>query len=346
MRTEWDRYRREYDKGYTQDVIESRYNIFALNYLEILRVNSDSSRGYTMALNEFADYTDGDFSNALGYNNRPTNQRRLSILNGNNFRGKQTENEVGENQFEDVEIGEEQARQLQSTEVDWVEMGAVGPVKDQHPFVSPRCASSYAFAAAGFIEGQWKIKNGTLLDISVQSLMDCSRNSGRNHGCNGGGIPADVVEYARTKIPSLCLENRENMYLNYDHICRVCRGSHESAVVSLSPYTEVGVHSNSFLERVVRKGPVVAAIRADSKAFKFYSGGIIGNGDCQAKLAPVNHAVLVVGFGTDNGVPYWKIKNSWGTTWGEQGYARISRDTRWTGTAGECGILSSYTLLL
>merc|ERR1712226_631005 len=86
----------------------------------------------------------------------------------------------------------------------------------------------------------------------------------------------------------------------------------------------------------VAQGPVSVAIEADQTAFTLYSGGVLTK-TCGDKL---DHGVLAVGYGTDNGVDYWKVKNSWGPAWGEQGYLRIERGVQ---GPGECGIKSQPT---
>ena len=86
------------------------------------------------------------------------------------------------------------------------------------------------------------------------------------------------------------------------------------------------------LKAAIAQGPVSVAIQANQKVFQRYSGGII-TADCGTKL---DHGVLAVGYGTDNGTPYYKVKNSWGADWGEEGYVRIAI----TDGAGMCGIQS------
>merc|ERR1719510_1371280 len=87
------------------------------------------------------------------------------------------------------------------------------------------------------------------------------------------------------------------------------------------------------LEAAVAKQPVSVAIEADQMVFQHYTGGILTDSACGENL---DHGVLVVGYGIDNGQKYWKVKNSWGTTFGEEGYIRIERGSGQEG--GECGI--------
>lgn len=81
----------------------------------------------------------------------------------------------------------------------------------------------------------------------------------------------------------------------------------------------------------VAKFPVTVGIAAQSPYFRFYTSGIIQTEDCGTYL---NHAVIIVGYGTEKGIDYWIIKNQYGIKWGEQGYARIKRSSK----QGICGI--------
>merc|ERR1711988_1557457 len=84
----------------------------------------------------------------------------------------------------------------------------------------------------------------------------------------------------------------------------------------------------------VAQQPVSVALEADKNVFQLYSGGVLDSTSCGKQL---DHGVLIVGYGTDSGVDYWKVKNSWGETWGDEGYILIERGSSQRG--GECGIL-------
>jgi len=87
---------------------------------------------------------------------------------------------------------------------------------------------------------------------------------------------------------------------------------------------------------LLQQGPVAVGVNALDFAFQFYSSGIISPLDCSNKK--INHVVLLVGLGVDsNNIPYWLIQNSFGTTWGNAGYAKIYRDMT-PNSAGTCGI--------
>jgi len=98
-------------------------------------------------------------------------------------------------------------------------------------------------------------------------------------------------------------------------------------------YKDVARDNEQALMEAVEKQPVSIAVEADKSAFQLYSGGVLSS-TCGSNL---DHGVLLVGYGTENGQDYWKVKNSWGTSFGEDGYIRLKRGK---GGAGECGLLS------
>jgi len=110
-----------------------------------------------------------------------------------------------------------------------------------------------------------------------------------------------------------------------------------TAAATLSGYKDVKANNNAAFRAAIAIGPLSVAIEADQSAFQFYSSGVF-TGTCGKSL---DHGVLVVGYGTDSKAgDYYIVKNSWGTTWGESGYMRMTDKATLNGGAGECGILS------
>jgi C1A family cysteine protease len=211
--------------------------------------------------------------------------------------------------------------------VDWEAKGAVTDIKDQG-----QCGSCWSFSTTGSIEGAWFISKGTLQSLSEQQLMDCSRAEG-NEGCEGG-LMDQAFEYV-IKNHGICSEASYPYTASDSTKCKSC-----SVVATISSYKDVG-HTEADLQAAVTQQPVSVAIEADQDAFQFYSSGVL-TGKCGTNL---DHGVLAVGYGTLNGVDYWKVKNSWGASWGMNGYVLIERGKKQSG--GQCGILlaASYPVV-
>jgi C1A family cysteine protease len=212
-----------------------------------------------------------------------------------------------------------------ATTVDWRTEGAVTPIKNQG-----QCGSCWSFSTTGALEGLHFINNGTLLSFSEQQLVDCSSSYG-NDGCNGG-LMDDAFKYVEAKGVEL-----ESTY-PYTAASGTCKYSASKTVFKNKGYSDVTVDSPTQLQAAVNKGPVSIAIEADQSAFQQYTSGIISS-NCGTNL---DHGVLIVGYGSN----YWIVKNSWGTSWGMQGYVNIATGTQNSGK-GVCGINSdpSYPTL-
>ena len=194
--------------------------------------------------------------------------------------------------------------QTSPSHVDWRTKGAVTPVKNEG-----HCGSSYALATVAAVEGAHKIMTGQLVELSAQEVIDCSRANG-NHGCNGGWVDATL---SFIQVHGLSSES-QYPYTAKDGACRTA-----TPVAHITGWHKVAV-TDAALMAAVAKQPVVAVIDA-SGAFQQYRRGILRTTGSQA-----NHCVTIVGYGTEGSTPYWLAKNSWGATWGENGYVRLARD--------------------
>jgi C1A family cysteine protease len=203
--------------------------------------------------------------------------------------------------------------------LDWRAKGAVTPVKNQG-----QCGSCWSFSTTGALEGAHFVATGVLESLSEQQFVDCSHH---NHGCNGGAMDLAFQYAEKHNIET----EAEYPYTAKSHFFG-CKADKTKGNVEVSKYADVKKNSSSQLKAALNQGPVSIAIEADKPVFHQYTGGVITGSSCGTSL---DHGVLAVGYGVDETAgPYYIVKNSWTTAWGEEGYVRIGIEDG----AGVCGI--------
>ena len=231
------------------------------------------------------------------------------------------------------------------TYVNWIDNGAVSPVKDQG-----QCGSCWSFSTTGALEGAYYIKTNKLQLFSEQQLVDCDtlRNGGKDMGCNGG-LMDNAFKWIE-KNGGLCSE-LEYPYISGDTTksgtcnkgCELVHGSQVKGIVDVPP------SDDNAMMNAIYKQPVSVAIEADQREFQLYKSGVF-TGACGTNL---DHGVLVVGYGIEMNNEYYLVKNSWGEYWGKDGYIMLGKgkdpntNKPYNNGSGQCGILlqASYPVL-
>ncbi|MCI3751392.1 hypothetical protein MQC27_24985 [Escherichia coli] len=283
LRQQWQNFKAEHGRRYAS-VQEERYrlSVFEQNQQFIDDHNARFENGevtFTLQMNQFGDMTSEEFTATMnGFLNVPS-RRPTAILRAD-------------------------PDETLPKEVDWRTKGAVTPVKDQK-----QCGSCWAFSTTGSLEGQHFLKDGKLVSLSEQNLVDCSDKFG-NMGCMGG-----LMDQAFRYIKANKGIDTEDSY-PYEAQDGKCRFDASNVGATDTGYVDVEHGSESALKKAVATiGPISVAIDASQPSFQFYHDGVYYEEGCSSTM--LDHGVLAVGYGeTEKGEAYWLVKNSWNTSWG------------------------------
>lgn len=309
---EWETWKLEFGKDYSGDPGEEvdRIKIWMENKARIERHNREFLEGkhsYTLRMNHFGDFLPEEHSRLRGH---------IPIKDSDS---------TGIETFK-------KPKYIGDVPDSWDWMFAVTPVKYQGT-----CGSCWAFAAIAALEVCSTYAAGSDVILSEQNIIDCNYDGA---GCAGGNVVQAFkyvqenggvdteASYPYEDEDDTCSYSPDNVGATVKKFQRIEEGDEEAMKVALAKY-----------------GPLTASLFAgdengDGKGFYNWLGeGIYDddNNECEGK--ETNHAVLIVGYGTDEdtGMDYWLIKNSWGTSWGDNGYIKLKRNT---GGMGLCGIAS------
>lgn len=290
-------------KTYPTLAAEARaFAAFVENEAVILEHNA-RGRGYTLGHNQFSDLTWDEFKNSYlgGFTSQNRTRTNYSYDFGSaNSTGNAT-----------------------ADPIDWVEKGGVTRVKSQG-----QCGSCWSFSTTGAMEGALFAATGKLVSLSEQELVSC------DHGDNGcrGGLMDNAFDWIKA--------NGISSEANYTYTSGAtdqpgsCRdAAARKPVATCTGHADVPPNDEDALLAALRRGPVSVAIEADKQAFQLYKEGVLDNSACGNNL---DHGVLLVGFGyEDAATPYWRVKNQWGASWGEDGFIRFAKGKN------QCGISNS-----
>jgi len=299
---EWTNFKQKFNRVYENAEVEAnRLRIFTQNLEDIVQHNQKYAKGeftWYKGVNQFTDMTEEEFHAIYKPNALPKSAIRRGEPHVNSTAPK-------------------------AVTLDWRTEGYVTPVKDQG-----QCGACWSFSATGSIEGQWYRSSGRLVSLSEQNLIDCTK-VGATNGCNGG-----LMEDAFTYVAQNGGIDTEASY-PYQAANHLCRYSAANAGASIKNYRSLAVNTATVTNALASEGPISCPIFVGVGGFpQSYSGGVYVNANCRDSL---NHAILLVGYGTDASAgDYFIVKNSWGTSWGENGYFRIAR-------GNTCGLLEDCT---
>jgi xylem cysteine proteinase len=274
-------------------------------YANVAKIDAHNEKNlsWTMDVNQFADLTADEFKATVSTNFRRRNATGLRGLRVQPSAYDLTRDEL-------------------PTSVNWTAKGAVTPVKNQE-----QCGSCWAFSTTGSVEGAWFLANNNLTSLSEQQLVDCSTAEG-NQGCNGG-----LMDYGFEYIVKNKGITTEEAYPYTATGPNTCVAAGKPVAATVLGYKDVPVNSETALETAIAQTPVSVAVEADQSVFQFYSGGVMDSA-CGTQL---DHGVLAVGYGVLGGKEYYLVKNSWGASWGANGYILLGRGAKFN-PAGQCGI--------
>jgi cathepsin L len=255
-----------------------------------------AQKSFTVALNKFAHYTPAEYKTLLGH------RRTGDVTKSAGVKPRKVTADPPD-------------------EWDWRTKGIVNDIKDQG-----QCGSCWAFSVVQAQESQWALINNQLPSLSEQNLVDCVDTC---YGCDGGDEYLSY-DYVINKQNGLWNTETDYPYEGWDGSCRFSAAKGVNPVKSYFRPTTTA-NEPELLAALYNSGVVSIAIDASSIWFQLYFGGIYDVSGCSS--TELDHAVGLIGYGTDDGTPYWLVRNSWGDYWGESGYIRMIRNKN-----NECGI--------
>jgi cathepsin L len=310
-------YVKDFSKNYNPEEYARREALFQANLKDIMQHNQLLGRTYHKGVNHFTDFAEeeGHFGYAKGATSSWANVRTLT--------------------HDELPFEVEPASALPAS-VDWREKGVVTAVKDQGG-----CGSCWAFAASAVLESHIAIETGTLFNLAPQEFVSCMPNPEKCGGTGGcAGATVDLAFDYAMKNGGIVQEYQMGYtsYYGEDGDCTIHPDENflksadgpdpdgiTGGVANIEDYVKLPTNDYlALLNAVAKTGPVAVSVAASP--WKSYESGIF-QGSFDDDSLDVNHAVTLVGYGTDEktGMDYWLVRNSWKPTWAEAGYIRLLR---------------------
>jgi len=296
-RRQFIQFQHKYNKVYSAEEFLLRYDIFRENLKLVETMNAGKSTP-VYGVTKFFDLTPAEF------------QDKYLMRKTVNTKHLRAEKPFHPKDLSKISI---------PASYDWRTKNAVTPVYNQE-----QCGSCWAFSTTENIESMWFLAGHTLTQLSMQQIVDCDTS---DDGC-GGGDPPTAYQYVMSAGGMDPLADYP--YTAEDGYCSF-KSSEVVAHITNWQYATQNNDENQMASELVSEGPL--SICVDASSWQYYNGGIIMHGDgCGDSL---DHCVQAVGYSTSNGTPYWIVRNSWGTDWGENGYLKVERGYNVCGISDE-----------
>jgi len=298
--SQFQTFMQEHKKAYeTVEEFKERFEIFKQNYRKIEMHQQYMSSGedsYELGITQFFDMTPSEFA------------KTHLTLELSHLKRLKAQGSSMKPHFKNGVAPESH---------DWRDQNKVSPVKNQG-----MCGSCWAFSAIGNIESQYAIKTGNMVQFSEQQLVDCDKV---DQGCNGGLMEDAFKSLETTGVMT------ETAY-PYKGTGQTCKFDASKVQAKVTGYHYASSQDENQIKQLLyENGPFAIAINATP--LQFYFWGVFNpwmEWICNPK--ELNHGVLLVGYGVSGSTPYWIVKNSWGSSWGEKGYFRLIAGK------GACGV--------
>jgi cathepsin L len=209
----------------------------------------------------------------------------------------------------------------QTSAVNWTALGYVTSVKDQG-----QCGCCWTFSTVGALEAAYYKAKKTLMSFSEEELVDCVT---KWQGC-GGGVEDDAFNYVQQNKGISPLSLYPYIAGNVSDTTYTCKPNPANRVTMTVTWSYLNPGDTSVLNALHSVGPIALSIALNDPFQDYVSGVMDPSVYCLPAGSDNNHAVLLVGYGTDaaSGKNYWLVKNSWSTDWGENGYFRMAATTQ------------------